>query len=82
MVEKGCDVCADVICGRVWYGIEGACCHAEDALEPTYEAALLAMSRFPRRGGGGGGPFRAPETSRVDALELGASVDLNAGRLL
>jgi hypothetical protein len=63
--------------------MDGACCHADEALEPTYDAALVAVSRFPRRGGGGGGgPFRAPVTSRVDAFELGASVDLSAGRLL
>lgn len=81
-MEKGWEVCDEVVCGRAWYGIEGACCHAEEALEPTYDAAFAAVSRFPRRGGGGGGPFRTPLTSRVDAFELGASVDLNAGRLL
>ena len=62
--------------------MEGACCHADDALDPTYEAALAAVSRFPRRGGGGGGAFLMSETSRLDALELGSSVDLNAGILL
>lgn len=67
---------AELIGGRTLCGMEGACCQADAAWDPTNEAAFETAPRLPpRRGGGGGGPLRMPPLSGVEDVAEAISED-------